>query len=92
LILVITSSGKINKTSIVLDDKIDLNDISTCIRIFNDRLLNTPVSEIKNKLDVIIGLVSNAIHKYEDSIQEIVKMIFDFNENSDIDTSIKGAS
>lgn len=82
LILVITSSGSINKTEIKLDNnQKQLNDIATCIRIFNDRLIDTKIKDVPAKLETIKSIVRNAVHEYEFCIRQVIEKIFSFHKN-----------
>jgi heat-inducible transcriptional repressor len=80
LILLVTSSGAINKNTIHLDGNKQLNDISVCIRIFNDRLVDTAIRDIPEKLESIKEIIRSAVHEYEFCIRQIIEKIFDFNK------------
>jgi heat-inducible transcriptional repressor len=80
LILIVTSSGTVNKTNIHLSDKKQLDDIGICIRIFNDRLIDTTIKNVPSKLDSIKEIIRNAVHEYEFCIRQIIEKIFDFNK------------
>jgi heat-inducible transcriptional repressor len=79
LILLVTSSGTINKNTIYLHDSKQLNDISICVRIFNDRLVNTAIKDIPDKIESIKEIIRSAVHEYEFCIRQIIEKIFDFN-------------
>jgi heat-inducible transcriptional repressor len=81
LIIIVTSSGNINKANIVLNNKKELEDISICVRIFNDRLIDTPLTEINNKIESLKEIIRNSVHEYEYCMQQLIKKIFKFNEN-----------
>ncbi|GHU47845.1 hypothetical protein FACS1894218_3180 [Bacilli bacterium] len=80
LILLITSSGAVNKTNIRLDNKKGLDDISICVRIFNDRLVDTAVKDVPAKLGSIKEIIRSAVHEYESYIRKVIDKIFDFNK------------
>lgn len=79
LMLLITSDGEIIKNTIQIKDHKQLEDVTICIRIFNDRLVDTPVSEISNKLNVIKEIIRKSVHQYEFVMQQIISKIFEFN-------------
>jgi len=79
LIILVTSDGEITKNTIKIKNEKQLEDVIICIRIFNDRLVDTPLSEISNKLSVIKEIIRKSVHQYEFCIQEIVSRIFEFN-------------
>ena len=76
LILLITSDGEIIKNTIQIKDHKQLEDVTICIRIFNDRLVDTPISEISNKLKVIKEIIRKSVHQYEFVMQQIISKIF----------------
>jgi heat-inducible transcriptional repressor len=80
LILLVTSSGNINKNTIHLNDDRQLDDISICVRIFNDRLVNTLIKDIPKKVEAIKEIIRSAVHEYEFCIRQIIEKIFDFNK------------
>lgn len=79
LMLLITSDGEIIKNTIQIKDHKQLEDVTICIRIFNDRLVDTPISEISNKLNVIKEIIRKSVHQYEFVMQQIISKIFEFN-------------
>lgn len=79
LMLLITSDGEIIKNTIQIKDHKQLEDVTICIRIFNDRLVDTPISEISNKLNVIKEVIRKSVHQYEFVMQQIISKIFEFN-------------
>jgi heat-inducible transcriptional repressor len=80
LILLVTSSGAVNKTTIHLNDNKQLDDISICIRIFNDRLVDTAIKDVSQKIGSIKEIIRSAVHEYEFCIRQIIEKIFDFNK------------
>jgi heat-inducible transcriptional repressor len=80
LILLVTSSGTINKNTIHLNDNKQLDDISICVRIFNDRLVDTAIKEVPHKMESIKEIIRSAVHEYEFCIRQIIEKIFDFNK------------
>jgi heat-inducible transcriptional repressor len=90
LIIIVTSSGEIIKNEITLDNASQLADVSTCIRIFNDRLLDTPIKDVSNKLSSIKEIIRTAVHEYEFCIQQIFEKIFSFNTNNSQKRTVVG--
>lgn len=79
LILIVSSSGDIIKKTINYKNKKQYNDVSVCVKVFNDRLVDTKFSEIQSKLDSLKKIIQKMVHEYEYVIHEIVDRIFDFN-------------
>ncbi len=76
LFIIVTSSGNLIKKEIDINDPTNIEDVSICVNIFNDRLVNTPLSEIQDKLDLLKEIIKGKIKSYEYVIQEIVNKIF----------------
>ena len=79
LVLLITSDGDVIKNTIELQNKQQLEDVIICVRIFNDRLVDTKLSDVPSKLNIVKELVRNSVHQYEFCIQKIIEKIFDYN-------------
>lgn len=77
VVIVVTSSGNITKNTITFNENKILNDISTCIRIFNDRLIDTPLEQLPKKIDSIKDVIKNSVENYEFIMQDLIKKIFD---------------
>jgi len=77
IIIVVTSSGNVTKNTITFNEGKILEDISTCIRIFNDRLVDTPIEELSDKLATIEPVIKQSVENYEFIMQEMIKKIFD---------------
>lgn len=76
MVIVITSNGMLNKNIIHFDKESILNDISICIRIFNDRLVDCPVNEINDRVEMLKPLIQNKVKEYEFIMQEIIERVF----------------
>ncbi|GMO16475.1 MAG: heat-inducible transcriptional repressor HrcA [Mycoplasmoidaceae bacterium] len=79
LIIIVTNSGNIIKNIIKFSNSKQFDDIAICIRIFNDRLIDCPINQLKEKINVIKEVIRNAVKEYEFCIRQIVAKIFDFN-------------
>ncbi len=90
MVLLVTSSGLINKNTIKFDKAEQLDDISICIRVFNDRLIDTPLNEVQSKLNSIKEIIRSKVHEYEFCIQQIIKKIFEFNQVDVPKTNVYG--
>lgn len=81
LVILVTSSGNIIRHQIVYNHQRIFNDIAICIRIFNDRLIDTPLVQLSEKVNQIVPLIKIKVIEYEYIIQEIVLKIFQNSEN-----------
>ncbi len=79
LIILVNSNGDIVKNSIAIENNKQLEDVTICVKIFNDRLIDTKLSDIKHKLQTIRELIRKAVHQYEFCMQKIIEKIFGFN-------------
>ena len=79
LVLLITSDGDVIKNTIELHNKQQLEDVIICVRIFNDRLVDTKLDDVPAKLNTVKELIRQSVHQYEFCIQKIIKKIFDYN-------------
>jgi len=77
IIIVVTSSGNVTKNTITFNEGKILEDISTCIRIFNDRLVDTPIEDLGAKLESIKPIIKDSVENYEFIMQEMIQKIFD---------------
>lgn len=88
IILIVSSSGEVVKNTISFDTDKILMDISTCIRIFNDRLINTPFDSIMDKVESIKEIIRQQVENYEFVMQEVIIKLFDFESHSK--SSVRG--
>lgn len=77
IIIVVTSSGNITKNTITFNETKMLDDIATCIRIFNDRLIDTPLEKLAEKVESIKDIIKDSVENYEFIMQEMIKKMFD---------------
>ncbi|WP_027119491.1 heat-inducible transcriptional repressor HrcA [[Mycoplasma] testudinis] len=88
LVLVVSSSGNVIKKTVQFGSENQFVDVATCIKVFNDRLVDTKFSEIQSKLGALKVIIKKMVHQYEYIVQEIVNRIFEFNENNQ--TNVRG--
>lgn len=88
LVILITSSGNVFKNIVNLENEKDLKNLSICIRIFNDRLIDSKLSEVMDKVKLLKSLIKEKIINYETSLQNILEKIFTFDKK--IKTNVKG--
>ncbi len=88
IVIVVTSSGNLTKNTITFNENKVLNDIATCIRIFNDRLVDTPLEKIPEKIDSLKDIIKDSVENYEFIMQGLIKKIF--NIKYQFHTSVTG--
>ena len=97
IIMLILSNGDIVKNLIKIENASILKDISICVRIFNDRLVDCPLSELDIRLNLIKTIIRDKVQSYEFVMQEVVERIFNsksdtFRQQSKITKNIIGSS
>ncbi|MDR2829053.1 MAG: heat-inducible transcriptional repressor HrcA [Mycoplasmataceae bacterium] len=78
LIIIVTNNGNVIKNTINFVNPRQFEDIAICIRVFNDRLIDCPINELKNKIFSIKEVIRNIVHEYEYCIRQVLEKIFDF--------------
>ena len=92
IIMVITSDGNIQNNLIEFENTKQLNDTSICVRIFNDRLIDTSIKDLEVQLNVIKSIIREKVNEYEFIIEEIVNRVFIFNNKTNLKNKINGQS
>jgi len=82
LIILITSNGDIIKNTITFEKNDQLDDLSTCVRVFNEQLVNTPLSNISEKLPTIKQIIREKVHEYEFCLQQVINKLLVFNRQN----------
>ncbi len=77
IIIVVTSSGNLTKNTITFNEGKVLNDIATCVRIFNDRLIGTSLEQIPEKINSLKDIIKESVENYEFIMQGLIQKIFD---------------
>lgn len=89
-IILVTSSGSVTNTNIDVESQYQINDISTCVRIFNDRLVGTTIKDIPDKIETIKELIRSQVHEFEFILQKFIKKIVLQRQNK-VQLTVKGA-
>ncbi len=76
MVIVISSDGMLHKNIIHFDNENVLNDVSICIRIFNDRLIDCKITEIPERIESLKSVIKDKVKEYEYIMQEIIERIF----------------
>ncbi len=92
LIIVITSDGNVSKNIVQFDKERQLKDTAVCVRIFNDRLVDTKVSELDERINLIKDLIKDKVDEYEFVLEEIINRIFRSSKKKTIKNNVKGQS
>ncbi len=81
IIVLITSSGKIDSKELSLSSKLNLDDLKIAIRIFQERLYNVKMEDIPKVVETLKPVLKQYIKNYEELIQAFVESIFKSYKN-----------
>lgn len=76
IIVLITSSGRVDSKELKLSKKLNLNDLKIAIRIFQERLQNTKLIDISHSIELLKPILKKHIKNYEELIETLVTNIF----------------
>ena len=76
IIVLITSSGKVDTKELHLDNQLKLNDLKIAIRIFQERLYNIALAQIPETIRMLEPVLRTKIKNYEQLIESFVSQIF----------------
>ncbi len=81
IIVLITSTGRVETKVFSLSDNIKSRDLKIAIRLIQERLIDTPINDLGEKLSLLSQIFKNEIKNAEELIVTFVNEIFDFAIN-----------
>lgn len=78
-VIMVTSKGRVESKIINFNNKSDLNDIRIAIKIFNDRLIDTPLKLLNKKISILVPILENKIKNFEFVMQQFLTKVFNFH-------------
>lgn len=72
IIVLITSSGKVDSKELRLSSRLKINDLKIAIRIFQERLHNVKLVDIPKSIEALKPILKQHIKNYEELIQTFV--------------------
>lgn len=78
IIILITSSGRIENKKFSLNEKIKFNDLKIAIRFMQERLIDTKLNQLNEKIKLLEPLFRSQIKNAEELIETFISEIFDF--------------
>ncbi len=81
IIVLITSTGRVETKVFSLSDNIKSRDLKIAIRLIQERLIDTPINVLGEKLSLLSQIFKNEIKNAEELIVTFVNEIFDFAIN-----------
>ncbi|TPE56759.1 heat-inducible transcriptional repressor HrcA [[Mycoplasma] falconis] len=80
VIVLITSSGNVQNKIFYFEKDIELKDLRVAVRLFKERLIDTPLIELAKKAETLVPIFSDQVKNFELILQKFVKSIFVFEE------------
>lgn len=82
-IIIVNSYGEAASNTILIDpDKFSINDLRIAVRIFNERLIDTPLINLSSAAKALSPILAEHIKNYETVIEEFTNQIFEFDFKS----------
>ncbi|MDD1359543.1 heat-inducible transcriptional repressor HrcA [Metamycoplasma hyosynoviae] len=92
VVVLVTSTGKVESKLFNYDsNEIELNDLKIAIRLFKERLVDTPLIQLSEKAESLVPIFSEKIKNFEVIIQQFIKNVFVFQEETKTKAYNKGA-
>ncbi|PZW00584.1 heat-inducible transcriptional repressor HrcA [Metamycoplasma auris] len=91
VIVIVTSSGNVQNKLFDFEEGIELNDLRIAIRLFKERLIDTPMIELAIRAKALLPLFKERIGNYERLLERFIKTIFVFEEKTQNKTYNKDA-
>ncbi|UVD81612.1 heat-inducible transcriptional repressor HrcA [Mycoplasma iguanae] len=80
IIVLVTSTGRVESKMLKLQNNLLNNDdVRIAIRLFKDRLINVPLIELHEKVQLMAPILASQVKNYESLIQHFVSNIFTFS-------------
>lgn len=76
IIVLITSSGRVDSKELTLSKDLNIKDLKIAIRIFQERLQNTKLADISHSIEMLKPILKKHIKNYEELIETLVTNIF----------------
>ncbi|ACF07403.1 heat inducible transcription repressor HrcA [Metamycoplasma arthritidis] len=92
IVVIVTSSGRVESKIFNFENSdISLEDLRVAIRLFKERLVDTPLIHLANKARALTPIFGQQLKNYELILQKFIKNIFVFEEETTNKTFNKGA-
>ncbi|QJG66447.1 heat-inducible transcriptional repressor HrcA [Mycoplasma phocoeninasale] len=80
VVVLVTSGGNVQNKIFNFDKGVELNDLRIAVRLFKERLIDTPLIELASKIQSLSPIFSKQVKNYEVIMQKFIKSIFRFEE------------
>ncbi len=76
--ILVTDKGYVENRTFVFEDKVSVDDISSCVKLLNDRLKGTSISELVPKMEAIKPILSDYVIDHDVIYQAILETFLRF--------------
>ncbi|TPR53892.1 heat-inducible transcriptional repressor HrcA [Metamycoplasma neophronis] len=91
VVVLVTSAGNVENKIFNLENSISLNDLRIAIRLFKDRLIDTPLIELADKANSLTPIFAKQVKNFELIMQKFIKNVFAFEEKIETKSFNKNA-
>lgn len=78
-VVIVTSAGRVDSKLIDLGVGVSLEDVRIAVRLFKERLVDTPLRELAPKVETLVPILKKSLKNYETVVQAFVAKVFDFH-------------
>ena len=78
-IVLVTSSGRVESKLIEFNNMVKINDVRIAIRLFKERLVDSPLRELSARVDALAPILAQSVKNYEALIKAFINKVFDFH-------------
>jgi len=78
-IVLVTSAGRVESKFIEIGKTVSIEDVRIAIRLFKERLIDTPLRELSARVDALAPILAKSVKNYEEVIQAFIGKVFDFH-------------
>ncbi|MDJ1646572.1 heat-inducible transcriptional repressor HrcA [Mycoplasma phocimorsus] len=80
-VIIVSSSGNV-WSKIITFEKGNIDDVRIAIRLFKERLINTPLIELRSKTMQLSIILERTVKNYEDILKSFVDKVFTFEQKN----------
>ena len=77
-IIFVTDKGYVENKTFVFDEKTSINDLSKCLKLFNDRLIGTPIYQLVEKTEALKPVLQEFIVEHDVMYKAIIETFVRF--------------
>ena len=77
-IIFVTDKGFVQNKTFILDDKTSVEDLTSCLKLFNDRLVGTPISQLVEKMEAMKPVLNDYIVNHDVVYKALIEAFLKF--------------